>query len=68
MLDPTPELPDDTALSNVRMPSRVRNALERAGIKSIGDLRSVSYKDLSRKRYIGLGSLAFLRRMLGVQT
>ena len=31
MFDPTPELPDDTLISDVEFPSRIRNALVAAG-------------------------------------
>jgi hypothetical protein len=30
MLEPTPELPDDTQLDNVELPARVRNVLTAA--------------------------------------
>jgi DNA-directed RNA polymerase alpha subunit len=38
-LDPTPELPDDTPIARVRLPSRLRNVLEAAGLKTIGEVR-----------------------------
>jgi hypothetical protein len=31
MLDPTPELPDDTPIGDVELPTRIRNVLEAAG-------------------------------------
>ena len=33
MLDPTPELPDDTPISEVEFPARIRNVLAAAGLK-----------------------------------
>src|SRR3954468_15778463 len=34
MLRPTPELPDDAPLDNVKLPVRTRNALSAAGLKT----------------------------------
>ena len=42
MLDPTPELPDDTPISDVKLPTRIRNALTAAGMKTIGEVREAS--------------------------
>ena len=39
MIDPIPELPDDTPLGSVRLPTRTRNALSYAGLKTIGEIR-----------------------------
>src|ERR1019366_7112123 len=39
MLYPAPELPDDTPIQNVRFSTRIRNALNAAGMKTIGDVR-----------------------------
>jgi hypothetical protein len=33
VLDPTPELPDDTPISDVEFPAQIRNALTAAGLK-----------------------------------
>lgn len=66
MLDPNFELSNDTLLANVQMPTILRNALHRAGLKSVGEVRSTTATVLSRIRYVGPVSLAFLRRTLGV--
>jgi hypothetical protein len=42
MLFPTPELPDNTPIDNVRFGSRIRNALNAAGMKAIGEVRETS--------------------------
>src|SRR5882724_7140309 len=42
MLDPAPELPDDTPIENVRFSTRVRNALTTAGLKTVGEIREAS--------------------------
>lgn len=65
MLDPRLDLPDGTLLAIVRMPTKLRNALYRADLISVGDIRSTPFKTLWRQRYIGPQSLSFLRRTLG---
>jgi DNA-directed RNA polymerase alpha subunit len=55
-VDPTPELPDDTLIANVRFPTRIRNVLAAAGLKTVGDVREttdetlLSLQDLGRFR------------------
>jgi DNA-directed RNA polymerase alpha subunit len=52
MLDPRPELPDDTPIENIRLPSRIRNVLAAAGLKTVGEVREttdatlLSFQDL----------------------
>jgi len=36
-LYPTPELPDDTPIDHVRFATRIRNVLNAAGIKTVGE-------------------------------
>ena len=36
---PTPELPDDTPIDHVRFATRIRNVLNAAGIKTVGEVR-----------------------------
>ena len=38
MLYPAPELPDDTPVENVRFATRIRNALNVGGMKTIGEV------------------------------
>ena len=38
LLDPTPELPDDTLIEDVRFATRIRNALHAAGWKTVGEV------------------------------
>jgi CspA family cold shock protein len=40
--DPTPELQDDTPIDNVRLSTRIRNALNYAGLKTVGEVRETS--------------------------
>src|SRR5450432_969584 len=42
MLYPAPDLPDDTSIENVRFSTRIRNALNGAGMKTIGEIREAS--------------------------
>lgn len=65
MLNPTPELPDFTPIERVRFPTRIRNALNGAGMKSIGDVREASDATLLSLPDLGPGSVAFLREKLG---
>ena len=41
-LEPTPELPDDTPIREVQFPTRVKNALFAAGLKTVGEVREMS--------------------------
>jgi DNA-directed RNA polymerase alpha subunit len=66
MLYPTPELPDVTLIENVRFSTRVRNALNAAGMKTIGEVRETSDDKLLRLPDLGKGSVAHLRETLGL--
>jgi DNA-directed RNA polymerase alpha subunit len=66
MLYPAPELPDDTPVSNVRFATRIRNALNAAGMKTIGEVREVSDAALLSLLDFGGGSLSYLREALGL--
>jgi DNA-directed RNA polymerase alpha subunit len=61
MLDPTPELPDDTPISDVEFPARIRNVLMTAGLKTVGEVREISDDTLLSFQELGKGSLAHLR-------
>jgi DNA-directed RNA polymerase alpha subunit len=66
MLYPAPELPDDTLIANVRFSTRVRNALNAAGMRTIGELRETSDDNLLSLQDLGPGSIAYLRETLGL--
>jgi DNA-directed RNA polymerase alpha subunit len=66
MLDPTPELPDDTLISDVEFPSRIRNVLAAAGLKTVGEVREISDDTLLSFQDCGKGSVAQLRETLGL--
>ena len=66
MLYPAPELPDDTPVENVRFATRIRNALNAAGMKTIGEVRETSDDRLLSLPDLGRGSIAYLRETLGL--
>jgi DNA-directed RNA polymerase alpha subunit len=65
-LCPTPELPDDTPIAHVRFATRIRNVLNAAGIKTVGEVRKTSDKTLLSLQNLGPGSVAHLRETLGL--
>jgi DNA-directed RNA polymerase alpha subunit len=65
-LYPTPELPDDTLIANVRFSTRVRNALNAVGLKTVGEVREASDATLLSLQDLGQGSVAHLRETLGL--
>jgi DNA-directed RNA polymerase alpha subunit len=67
MLYPTPELPDDTRLDNVRFSTRIRNAVTAAGWKTVGEIREASDATLLGLPDLGKGSVAHLREALGLK-
>jgi DNA-directed RNA polymerase alpha subunit len=66
MLEPTPELPDDTLISDVDFPGRIRNVLAAAGLKTVGEVREISDDTLLSFQDFGKGSVALLRETLGL--
>ena len=65
MLDPAPELPDDTLIGQVRFSTRIRNALNAAGMKTIGEVRETSDDNLLSFQDLGPSSICSLRETLG---
>jgi DNA-directed RNA polymerase alpha subunit len=65
MLNPAPGLPDDTPIGNVRFPTRIRNALNAAGMKTIGGVRETSDDNLLSLQDLGPSSISHLREALG---
>jgi DNA-directed RNA polymerase alpha subunit len=66
MLQPTPELPDDTPLDAVELPARICNVLAAAGLATVGEVREISDETLLSFQDLGKGSLAYLRETLGL--
>ena len=66
MLDPIPELPDDTPISDVELPTRIRNALAVAGLKTVGEIREAPDATLVSFQDLGKGSVVHLRETFGL--
>jgi DNA-directed RNA polymerase alpha subunit len=66
LIDPTPELPDDTPIEDVRFPTRIRNVLAAAGLKTVGEVRETAHKTLLSFQDLGPDSVAHLRKTLGL--
>jgi DNA-directed RNA polymerase alpha subunit len=58
LLDPTPELPDNTPIENIRFPTRPRNVLAAAGLKTVGEVRETVDKTLLSFQDLGPDSVA----------
>jgi DNA-directed RNA polymerase alpha subunit len=65
-LEPTPELPDDTPISQVRFPTRIKDALFAAGLKTVGEVREMSDRALIDLPDFGKSSLGHVRETLGL--
>jgi DNA-directed RNA polymerase alpha subunit len=68
MLDPTLELSDETPINDVELTTRIRNALNGAGLRTVGEVREMSDKSLLSLQDFGHGSLAYLRAKLGCKS
>ena len=66
MIDPSPELPDDMSIANVELPSKAKQALTAAGLRTIGDVRDAPDTKILRIQDLGESSLALLRKTLGL--
>ena len=66
MVNPVPELPDETPIGNVRLATRIRNALTGAGLKTVGEIREASDATLSKVQDLGKASVTHLRETLGL--
>jgi DNA-directed RNA polymerase alpha subunit len=66
MLDPTPELPDDTLISRLQFPTRIQNVLSGAGLRTVGEVREASDEMLLSLPDLGPASVTHLRETLGL--
>ena len=66
MLYPAPGLPDETPIDNIRFSTRIRSALNAAGLKTVGEIREALDATLLSFRDLGVGSIARLRETLGL--
>jgi DNA-directed RNA polymerase alpha subunit len=65
-VDPTPELPDETMIGDVRFPTRIRNVMAAAGLKTLGDIRDTTNEMLLSLQDLGPISVKHLRETLGL--
>jgi DNA-directed RNA polymerase alpha subunit len=65
MLYPAPDLPDETPIDNVRFSTRSKNALNEAGVKTVGEIRQASDATLLSFQDLGSSSIARLLETLG---
>jgi DNA-directed RNA polymerase alpha subunit len=65
-LDPTPGIPDDTLISDVELPARIRNVLVAAGLKTVGEVRETADETLLSLQDLGKSSVARIRETLGL--
>ena len=65
-LEPTPELPDNMPVRDVRFPTQIKSALFAAGLKSVGKVREISDEALLSLPDFGTASVAHLRETLGL--
>jgi DNA-directed RNA polymerase alpha subunit len=68
LLDPTPDMPDDTEIDQIRWPTRILTVLQNAGIQTVREIRETSDADILRFRRGGPQVVAFLRTALGRPT
>jgi DNA-directed RNA polymerase alpha subunit len=66
MLDPTPELQDDTPISNVRFSARIPDVLAAAGLKPVGLVWEASDDTLLSLPDLGKRSVTHIRETLGL--
>jgi DNA-directed RNA polymerase alpha subunit len=66
LVDPTPELPDDTPIDRVRLPTRIHNVLAAAGLKTVGEVRETADETLLSFQNLGPDSVTHLRKTLGL--
>jgi DNA-directed RNA polymerase alpha subunit len=65
-LEPTPELPDNISIREVQFPTRIKDALFAAGLKTVAEVREISDEALLRLPDFGKASVAHLRETLGL--
>src|SRR3984893_5310415 len=66
MIDPSPELPDDTPIESVVLPPILRHALAAAGLNTVGEIREMPDVEILQIQTLGKRSLILLRESLGL--
>ena len=65
-LEPTPGLPANMSIREIRFPAQIRDALFAAGLKTVGQVRTISDEALLALPDFGTASVANLRETLGL--
>jgi hypothetical protein len=60
LIDPRPELPNNTPINRIRFPTRIQNALAAAGLKTLCEVREASDEMLLSLPDLGHGSVKHL--------
>jgi DNA-directed RNA polymerase alpha subunit len=68
MLRAAPTLPDATPLEKLKLTARIKQVLHAAGIKTIGEIRAKSDRELRSFPKLGPGAVKALREALGPST
>ncbi len=68
MFDPSSALADGTLIQNVRLPARIRQAIEHAGLRTVGEVRRTPDAELLTFPDLGRESVSYLRKTLGTKT
>jgi DNA-directed RNA polymerase alpha subunit len=66
LINACPELPDDTFIAAPPLPPRIKNALLLREMRTVGEVRIASDKDLLQIRHLGKASIEYLRCSLGL--
>ncbi|WP_083926428.1 DNA-directed RNA polymerase subunit alpha C-terminal domain-containing protein [Bradyrhizobium sp. WSM4349] len=56
---------DEAPLDQIDLPSRLRNALEIEGVKTVGEVRNMADADLLSFQNLGAASVRHLRQLFG---
>lgn len=66
MIDPVPELPDDTLIAHLKLPPIVQQALATADLRTVGEVREAPDAKILRIPELGESLLPLLRQILGL--
>lgn len=64
MLDPSADLPNEMPITDVRLPTRIANALSNGGLRTLGEVRESSDANLLTFQDVGPGTVRWLRERL----
>jgi hypothetical protein len=64
LLHPSPEIPDDVPIEQIRLPWNIRRTLADAGLKTVGDVRKAADETLLGLK-LNRGLVEIIRATLG---